>query len=352
MTAMQDSKPPGQRQLFEDLIERLSDARTALAALGLLLYAVLRIAYSSFYAPLGITPDDLGLGYVDLLAQSAVGAAGLLLAYALLASLIVPIYVGATEMMVRSFREGLTEVAFVVAVLAPPRLRERVFREGGRVGTAVRRELADDERMAEFLARHERWDSETLSGAVVLLTAGITALFGVLGILDWKTVGEILLYGLVVFVGVSLAIALMRMLVAGANRIRRGLAGGIELRGKSTALWWRRGLVLVAVVVVGLAVSTLLLGARDDTEAIQDGRAARFTVLGVPITSWGAEAATLNWTTNRIDSALRPLDEQCLMYLGQSDGALFLYSPSSDDTHRVPATAGALRIRPDGQCEM
>ena len=35
------------------------DIRTALALLGLLFYAVLRIAYSAFYNRFGLSPDDL-----------------------------------------------------------------------------------------------------------------------------------------------------------------------------------------------------------------------------------------------------------------------------------------------------
>ncbi|MGZ4234262.1 MAG: hypothetical protein ACXVUE_08205 [Solirubrobacteraceae bacterium] len=55
------------------------DIRTALALLGLLFYAVLRVAYSVFYNRFGLSPDDLGLSYVDLLVQSAVGTSVLLL---------------------------------------------------------------------------------------------------------------------------------------------------------------------------------------------------------------------------------------------------------------------------------
>src|SRR5436309_386329 len=54
-------------------LERMPDVRAVLAVLGLLFYAILRIAYSAFYGRFGLSPDDLGLGYVDLLVQSMVG---------------------------------------------------------------------------------------------------------------------------------------------------------------------------------------------------------------------------------------------------------------------------------------
>jgi hypothetical protein len=62
--------------------------------LGLLLFAFyvvnrIRSAYGSFYGPLGLSPDDLGLGYLDLLAQSAVAAVVLLVTALLLASIFV-----------------------------------------------------------------------------------------------------------------------------------------------------------------------------------------------------------------------------------------------------------------------
>lgn len=62
-----------------------------LAVFGILLYAVLRIAYSVFYSGFGLKPDDLGKGYLDLLVQSAVGIvllfSGMLLAAALIVTL-------------------------------------------------------------------------------------------------------------------------------------------------------------------------------------------------------------------------------------------------------------------------
>ena len=71
-----------------------TDARTVLALLGVVLYAVLRIAYSLFYNNFGLTPDDLGLGYIDLLIQSAVGTVILLVVVFVVATVVALVYVG------------------------------------------------------------------------------------------------------------------------------------------------------------------------------------------------------------------------------------------------------------------
>lgn len=72
-----------------------SDPRTLITAAGLLLYAVLLTAYVIFYQSFGLTPDDLGWGYLDLLGQAAVATVGLtVLTGALLSLGIVVLRVG------------------------------------------------------------------------------------------------------------------------------------------------------------------------------------------------------------------------------------------------------------------
>src|SRR5262245_29879349 len=73
---------------------RMPDVRAALAVLGLLFYAVLRIAYSVFYERFGLSPDDLGLGYVDLLVQSVVGTSIVLVVALAAAFFLICEYVG------------------------------------------------------------------------------------------------------------------------------------------------------------------------------------------------------------------------------------------------------------------
>jgi len=69
------------------LTKRLLELRPLLGLLLFVLYVVIRGAYSRFYAPFGLSPDDLGLSYLDLLAQSAIATLALpLLALVLVSS--------------------------------------------------------------------------------------------------------------------------------------------------------------------------------------------------------------------------------------------------------------------------
>jgi hypothetical protein len=60
-----------------ELLDEIGDVATSMSALlavfAILLYAVLQVAYSIFYEPFGLRPDDLGFDYLDLLARSALG---------------------------------------------------------------------------------------------------------------------------------------------------------------------------------------------------------------------------------------------------------------------------------------
>src|SRR5690242_13321534 len=67
----------------------------ALTVVGAVTYGLVRLAYSLFYSQLGLTPEDVGLGYQELLAQSAVSLIVLLVigfVLSLLAALAVAAY--------------------------------------------------------------------------------------------------------------------------------------------------------------------------------------------------------------------------------------------------------------------
>jgi hypothetical protein len=74
--------------------DRAANVNAILAVFGVILYAVLRVAYSIFYNGFGLYPDDLGLGYLDLLVQSAVGIFLLLLAMCFVTLLLVTLSLG------------------------------------------------------------------------------------------------------------------------------------------------------------------------------------------------------------------------------------------------------------------
>jgi len=263
---------------------------------------VLRVAYSRFYAPFGLSPDDLGLGYVELLAQAAIGAIILLLFFGLLTSIVVAMYT-----------EVLTE---------PIELLE----------SSLRTSFAT----APGQSRRAGW------GYLALLFGGMLALVSVL------TGAPVVTLVLVCGVAVSVLVLTVRGIV----RIRRGVAGGNAASPTPPRNPWRIGLV-AATVLPALLMGATLIGAADtDADAVRQGRPVQPSLRGIPLTTWGAEAATLSWTSDAIDRGLRPLADACLMYLGQSDGVLFVYSPHAlgRATFRVPANTAAVRIFPNAAC--
>jgi hypothetical protein len=57
----------------------IAAAAGGFAALGVVVYLVIRNAYERFYRPLGITPEDVGPDSATILVQSAVGVFQLIL---------------------------------------------------------------------------------------------------------------------------------------------------------------------------------------------------------------------------------------------------------------------------------
>lgn len=51
----------------------VSNLVTSYTLLGLFIYALLRISYSLFYGRFGVSPEEVGLGFAEILSQAAVG---------------------------------------------------------------------------------------------------------------------------------------------------------------------------------------------------------------------------------------------------------------------------------------
>lgn len=268
-----DSERPSRPRPAETLAAALSDVRAVLAVVGLVLYIVLRVAYDRFYRPLGLSPDDLGLSYFELLAQSAIGAVAVLTFWGLVMLVALAVDIGS---------EGVELGARVVAAMV------------------------------------------------------LWVLFVVLGVL---TDSPVLLYPPVAGAVVTAAILGVR----GISRIRSARLA--ERR-------WHWVLTAAVIGIFGAGGHTLITKANDDARSVRDGRWAQPAMFGVRFTSWGAEAAKLSWTTNNVDPTLRSLADSCVMYLGESDGTLFVYSPRTPGpaTFRVPATAATVRIFPRASC--
>ena len=130
----------------------------------------------------------------------------------------------------------------------------------------------------------------------------------------------------------------LQVVIVGIKLIKRGLT---ENRAR-----WERGLAAIALATLGLAILFLLGRAQSDAARVQLGYPSSYTVLGFRITTWGAEDATVSWTSNQIAADLRPLAGRCLMYLGQSNGTAFLYLVSTREVYRVPTAVVVVRTQP------
>jgi hypothetical protein len=117
---------------------------SALTGLGLVLYGFLRLIYARFYSPLGVKPEEVGLGYAETLSQSV----GLLLYSAIMFFLIlllvclllfnVFLVVGFIGLIVSGIRDDWRMVAvplalvglFVIYVMLPEAIVRGMFIAG------------------------------------------------------------------------------------------------------------------------------------------------------------------------------------------------------------------------------
>jgi cytochrome bd-type quinol oxidase subunit 2 len=272
----------------------LSDLKPV-AILGFLTYVALRIAYGRFYAQFGLSADDLRPGYVELLTQSTIGVIVMVIVSGLLVMVFTGLAVG-----YGAFLKGIGDEPL------ERRLWSRV------AGNA--------------------WQTLAVIVAIVAMALLLLA----------KVIGDRRLSFGCSFV---LSCYLLVVVALGMIQVRNGLVRNER--------WWRR-LAAAMLLVIGISAAALLIDeANFEAGRVRSGWPSDNTLFGVPLTSWGAQTATLSWTTGQIDPALKPLAESCLMFLGQSDGTLFLYSldRTRAGAFRVPAALAAVRVIPGRRCQ-
>ena len=280
-----------QRSQARRIGELLTDVKTALAVLAIVAYVVLRVAYGQFYGAFRLTPDDLGLGYLELLAQSALGAAALLIFSGLLISIL------------------LAALAGLMAVIAG--------NSPGRAGIPP------------------RW-------AIRVAAIALASVLVVLVLVD------------IIAPATAVSILLVGLASVAAGVARRHLAADEPDPGAVTLQWLRRDIApLIAVLAIMIGGAILVSDGVTAGTAARAGQSTRsLTLYGVPVVSWRADAATLTWTARDVSPVLRPLAGDCLMYLGQSNGTVFVYhpGPARRGTYRIPAATVLVRTVPDADC--
>jgi hypothetical protein len=268
-----------------------------LVLIGLLFYAMLRVAYVHFYKPLGLSPDDLGLGYAQLLAQAAIGVAALLVA----AGFVLGLYAALYAWMLSSLGVG----AWLGALLQRAIWSKR---------------------------------SANLLGTIAV----VIAVFGAAGAIAGNKRFEypdIALGG--AFVGVIFALAV--------RRTWREISGETTIQ---PANWWLRGVAGIVVLALASTGAILIANADQYARRTQAGLSGHPEWWGIQLASWGAEAATVSSTTDKVGRQLTQLTNSCVMYLGESGGTLFVYLPypPGPRTYRIPTNAAAVTVVPGLRC--
>jgi hypothetical protein len=264
---------------------------TALATLGLAFgYVALRFAYTRFYDALGVAPEDLGLGKVDLLVRSA----GLVVVFAMVGALVLEVAAIAVALLVTS---GLLPKAWQVL--------DWVYEDrpgGALVGLGVL-----------------LW----LVAAVVGWTGQLRKAAAPTGYVSYAMI----LTGVVLVYGRRRGFRHLASDVRETGQtIRRALATAI----KRVARRWKAGAAAVIVLSVAVVFVVATLLAPVAARLVEQGKA--YHDWTVP---WRADPATVRWLHQ--PQAGDPLSGPCVMYLGQANGIVVLYDVRSRRVVRVPS---------------
>jgi hypothetical protein len=290
----------------------LGNPLSVVTALGLCLYGFLRYVYARFYGPLGVKPEEVGLGYGEILAQSVTG---LLLFSALMFLLLF-----------------ITAALFIIAALV----------WGGFFSTV----LAD-------IRRDWRNGLWYLAGlAMVILVGWAVETFG-LGTL------------IVVWLALVAVAAVVRAIQnrSSHNNMRpdesmstpavtsKGKQSTTTIRrppATASGQWqaqslfasrgWRWSIFAAFLVTIVIVAVTLVLEAQGGATRVLRGEAWRSTFRGMPMTSMQALPATIAWSSSSPPSGLHLGDDYCLLYLGESNGITVLYDAGAHRSIRLPSS--------------
>jgi hypothetical protein len=278
-------------QHWQPAVPELLKAFWLLPVIGAALYTLLRVVYSRFYWKLGLQPEDVGLGYAQILDQSLV-ALVLLTAF--------------------------SSVAITLLVLIPDSWFQPKF------------------------AR--RW--------FTLLSVIIPGEFGLILFLLWPSNPPSLVRGflpLIFFISFIVYGIWLRLI-----RATHAVPARPELRAQRTveiriAIAW-----IVATLGPLLSLSLIAqVKAMDEIAAdVRNGKTAHYLLFDPPVLAIGGDPATVYWPATPLPpsspSPQTPAPYQhCLMYIGQANGSTVLYDVKSKTAIRVPSNTIIVQTDPE-----
>jgi hypothetical protein len=255
---------------------------------GLLIYGLVRQLYAIFYGRLGATPEDVGLGYSEILSLSAAGVC----------------WIVAFELVVGAVAWGWYETQQrLVGILGRLPLTQ--------IGVGI-------------------------VGSVVSVGLGMLALAVELGArFPELSVSRVL------FVAICVAA------IVGLWVLTKVAEQAVSTLPRTTRVLGTAGVLALGALVVGGAV----LVTRTNNEAAQafvGQEATPIELFGVQVLDLRAEPTLVAWVSGDPPQAWKLLDNTCMLYLGDANGKVVLFAPASKlvDTIRVPSSSvTAMRLR-------
>lgn len=283
----------------QNLGGRLKDVGILLTVSGLLMYALIRSAYALFYGRLGVEPEEVGLGYAEVLAQSLVG----ILVFAILVgTLLITLFLSWRLVLVPSITLGIM----------------------------FHRSLNLSRRTFLFFY-------------FLLLVLQSVIVFILIMRFEPAAYLVVPLYAFLPGFAIGDALARQGSLEDSAfklaNERARDLSQGF-------------GLTVRNLVPFGLGIGFLLIfellfiNAPFDANAVKSGNSlagTKIRVIQLPVLRNRAELARV-WFRQEAPAWIA---RECLMYLGQSDGTTVLYAVRSHRALRIPSSDVSLSLDQD-----
>jgi hypothetical protein len=268
----------------------------ALTLAGIALYVVLRLPYSAYYGTLGATPEDVGLGYVEMLARSAVGVAALV------------VVAGLSTVLVFLYRFGL--------------LLLRLLGANRAVGYRAPRDFADLDDAAYAQDRAKRRD-------VLAMVYPDLPQAEIDDQIAWRDQIRALRRTVPRTPAVNARLAALKREASdhGDAVLWRSLARDAGRPARHAGRWILAGLLVLTVVGLPLAARATAKGVRNCHHA-RLGPSGLFAIR--------VDHATL-WRLGDDGSARPVLRDVRLMYLGRNDNEIVVFDCDSRHTVHVPA---------------